>query len=345
MKKDILSLSADDITVLCREAGEKSFRAKQLYEWIWKKKVRSFDEMMNLSKGFRDKLNEEFYFKTLVIDSTQKSSDGTEKVVFKLEDGKVIEGVLIPSGDRLTACISSQVGCGMACKFCATGSLGFTRNLSVGEITDQLFSIDNIAIERYGHGLTNVVYMGMGEPLQNYKNVFASVKRITDPNGHGMAPSRITVSTSGLTKQIRMLADDNFPCHLAISLHIPDDAKRTQVMPVNEGNNLPELSDALAYYSEKTKDRISVEYTLLNDVNDSLEDASKLANFTKRFPVKINIIEYNPHSASPYKASPRHKMDAFVKFLQGLNLIVNVRHSKGKDIDAACGQLAAKKQG
>jgi 23S rRNA (adenine2503-C2)-methyltransferase len=252
--------------------------------------------------------------------------------------------VLIPSKDRLTACISSQVGCGMACTFCATGSLGFTRNLSAGEITDQLFAIDQIGLENYGKTVGNVVYMGMGEPLQNYKNVMKSVKRLTDPKGHGMAPSRITVSTSGLTKQIRQLADDDFNCHLAISLHIPDDATRTRVMPVNEGNNLDILSDALAYYYEKTHDRISIEYTLLDGVNDSIEDASKLGYFTKRFPVKINIIEYNPHDASPYKAASSQNMDAFVRFLQGLNLIVNVRHSKGKDIDAACGQLAAKKK-
>ncbi len=344
MKQDILSLTKGEIKDLCVELGEKSFRAKQLYEWLWQKKVRSFNDMSNLSKPFRDKLDADFYFKTLKVEYSQKSSDGTRKVAFKTEDSKIIEGVLIPSKDRFTACISSQIGCPLGCKFCATASLGFTRNLSVGEITDQLFAIDEIAQEQYGKKISNVVYMGMGEPLLNYENVQKSIQFLTDPNGYGMAPSRITLSTSGLTKQIKMLADDEFACHLAISLHIPNEEKRSEIMPINRKNSLQDLGEALQYYHQKTNDRISIEYVLLDGINDSLEDASNLAHFTKRFPVKINIIEYNPHENSPYKASKPEKMDAFVRFLQKLNLIVNVRRSKGKDIDAACGQLAAKKK-
>ena len=342
VKQDILSLSKQEITDICKELGEKSFRANQLYDWIWNKKVRSFDELTNMSKQFREKLTETYFFKTLSISSIQKSKDGTQKIVFHLGDGALIEGVLIPSRDRITACISSQVGCGLACSFCATGTMGFIRNLSVGEITDQLFEIEKIARTEFSRPVTNVVYMGMGEPLQNYENVLKSIDRITDVNGHAMAPSRITVSTSGISKFIQKLADDNFACNLAVSLHFPDDERRTKYMPVNKANNLNSLSDALAYYYKKTKNRISIEYALLHSINDSTDDASLLAHFTKRFPVKINIIEYNPFSGSPFKPSKPEKQESFVAFLQKLNLIVNVRYSKGKDIDAACGQLVKK---
>lgn len=338
-KQDILSLSNQEIVAVCEQLGEKSFRAQQLLEWLWNKKARSFDELTNMSKQFREKLAEAYYFKTVTISNIQKSKDGTQKFVFRLGDGAHIEGVLIPSRERITACISSQVGCGLACEFCATGTMGFTRNLSVGEITDQLFAIEQVAIQELERPVTNVVYMGMGEPLQNYEHVMASIARITDVKGHAMAPSRITVSTAGISKFIKKLADDNFACNLAISLHFPDDERRTKYMPVNKANNLNSLSDALAYYHQKTKKRISIEYALLHGINDSIEDASLLAHFTKRFPVKINIIEYNSFHGSSFKPSKAKKQEAFVSFLQKLNLIVNIRHSKGKDIDAACGQL------
>jgi 23S rRNA (adenine2503-C2)-methyltransferase len=342
-KQDILSLSFDQLLAICLEMGEKKFRVDQLYQWLWQKRIRSFHDMSNLSKTFRDQLQDRFFFQTSKVSSIQKSTDGTQKVVFHLHDGQVIEGVLIPSKDRLTACISSQVGCGLDCAFCATGALGFTRNLSVGEITDQFFILDDIARKETNQGVTNIVYMGMGEPLQNYDAVMTSISRLTEEKGSAMAPSRITLSTSGLAKNIMRLADDNFKCNLAISLHTANNGIRNKIMPVNKTNDIQKLSEAIAYYYEKTHNRISIEYALLDGINDTIEHARELADFTKRFPVKINIIEYNAFATSPFKKSEKQKMEAFVAFLEKLNLIVNVRYSKGKDIDAACGQLASKK--
>ncbi|MDR2963930.1 MAG: 23S rRNA (adenine(2503)-C(2))-methyltransferase RlmN [Bacteroidales bacterium] len=340
---DILSLSYEELLAQCLEMGEKKFRVEQLYQWLWQKGVRNFDEMLNLSKSFREQLKQRFYFQTVRVDSQLHSKeDGSTKVAFRLHDGVFVEGVLIPSKDRLTACISSQVGCGLACTFCATGAQGFTRNLSVGEITDQYFALNEIAKERSGHGVSNIVYMGMGEPLQNYNNVMKSIARLTEAKGQAMAPSRITLSTAGIAKFITQLADDGFACNVAISLHAANNGLRTKLMPVNKANDLQKLSDALAYYYEKTHNRISIEYTLLKGVNDSIEHAREMADFTKRFPVKINIIEYNAHEHSQFEKSDKETFNAFVAFLERLNLIVTVRYSKGKDIQGACGQLAKK---
>lgn len=344
-KRDILSVTFNELCNSLLELGEKKFRATQLYEWLWKKRVRSFDEMSNLSQNLREQLSERYFFQTVKIVTPQTSADGSCKFAFALNDGNVVEGVLIPSKDRMTACISTQVGCGMQCAFCATATLGFTRNLSVGEITDQFFVMDAYARENGSNGISNIVYMGMGEPLMNYAAVMDSIERLTDPKTVGLAPSRITVSTSGIVKNIVKLADDGFPCNLAISLHAPKDSLRSVIMPVNKSNSLEKLSDALAYYHEKTGGRITIEYLLLRDVNDSIQHARDLAEFTKRFPVKINVIEFNPHENSVYKKSDRQTLDAFVNFLKGLNLIVNVRYSKGRDIAAACGQLAGKVKG
>ena len=342
MKQDILSLSFDELSRSLEELGEKKFRATQIYQWIWTKRVRNFNEMSNLSQTLRDRLAETYFFQTVKIATPQKSSDGSCKFAFSLNDGNIVEGVLIPAKDRVTACISTQVGCGMQCSFCATASLGFTRNLSVGEITDQYFVMDSYAKKNMGNGISNIVYMGMGEPLMNYVAVTQSVARLIDPKTVGLAPSRITLSTSGIIKNIIKLADDGFPCNLAVSLHAPKDLLRTQLMPINKTNPIAKLSDTLAYYHEKTNNRITIEYMLLKGVNDSLQNARDLAEFTKRFPVKINVIEFNPHKAASYQKSDRQTLDAFVNFLKGLNLIVNVRYSKGRDIAAACGQLAAK---
>ncbi|MFW5851850.1 MAG: 23S rRNA (adenine(2503)-C(2))-methyltransferase RlmN [Bacteroidota bacterium] len=343
-KQDILSLDISEIKKICTDCGEKTFRAQQIYQWIWKNRVRSFSEMTNLSANFRTFLETHYYFKTVSVLSTQKSKDGSIKIAFQLEDKQIIEGVLIPSGKRITACISSQVGCGLHCTFCATGSLGSIKNISVGEITDQLFHIDEISQNTYQQSVTNIVYMGMGEPLLNYDAVLASVNRLTDVNGTGISPTRITISTVGVADNIKKLADDNCPCNLAVSIHFPDDARRNTYMPINKKFNLSTLSESLAYYHQKTNKRISIEYTLLKNVNDSLEDASLLGHFTKRFPVKINLIEYNPYPASPFQASDTHTRENFAAFLERLNLIVTIRYSKGKDIDAACGQLAKKKR-
>lgn len=341
---DILSLSYDELLKICLEMGEKKFRVEQLYQWLWQKGVRNFDDMLNLSKTFREQLKTAFYFQTVQVDSQLNSKDSSIKVVFRLNDGNFIEGVLIPAKDRLTACISSQVGCGLGCTFCATGAQGFTRNLTAGEITDQYFALNEIAKERSGHGVSNIVYMGMGEPLQNYDNVMKSIERLTEAKGQAMAPSRITLSTAGIVKFIKQLADDGFACNLAVSLHAGNNGLRTKLMPVNKANDLQKLSEALAYYYEKTHNRISIEYTLLNGVNDAIEHAREMADFTKRFPVKINIIEYNAHENSQFAKSEKQTFEAFIAFLERLNLIVNVRYSKGKDIQGACGQLAKRKK-
>ena len=341
-KQDILSLSFDELCDSLVELGEKKFRASQVYQWLWQKRVRSFDEMSNVSQQLRDQLAERFFFQTVKVAKPQKSADGSCKVAFSLHDGAVVEGVLIPAKDRMTACISTQVGCGMHCTFCATATMGFIRNLSCGEITDQFFFLDTLARENGGNGISNIVYMGMGEPLMNYSAVMESIARLTDTKGVGLAPSRITLSTSGIVSQIKKLADDGFPCNLAVSLHAPKDMLRSQIMPVNKTNPLAKLSDALAYFHEKTGSRITIEYMLLNGLNDSIQHARDLAEFTKRFPVKINVIEFNPHPKASYKKSDKQTLDAFVNFLKGLNLVVNVRYSKGRDIAAACGQLASK---
>lgn len=272
----------------------------------------------------------------------QISNDRTIKCAFEVEPGKVVEGVLIPTTSRMTACISSQVGCSLACKFCATGRLKLMRNLTPGEIVDQVVYLRNESESRYGIPLSNIVYMGMGEPLLNYKNVIASVEAITSPDGLGMSPQRITVSTAGIAKMIKKLGDDKVKFNLALSLHAANDEKRSRIMEINDSNNLEALSDALRYFHEKTGSRVTLEYIIFRDFNDAIKDAHELAEFAKAVPVKINIIEYNPIDKGEFQQADPKRVDAFAQFLESRNLIVNVRRSRGKDIDAACGQLANK---
>lgn len=341
-KKDIRDLSLEDLSAFVESKGEKKFRAKQVMEWLWKKSASSFDEMSNLPKGFRDLLSEEYAFHKISLADEQVSSDRTVKCAFQVEPGKVVEGVLIPTNSRMTACISSQVGCSLACKFCATGRLKMMRNLSAGEIYDQVVYLKNEAENRYKIPLSNIVYMGMGEPLLNYKNVLRSVEKITSPDGLGMSPQRITVSTAGIAKMITKLGDDNVKFNLALSLHAANDEKRNKIMEINETNNLATLAEALRYFYDKTGTRITLEYIIFKDFNDTIQDAKELAEFAKNVPVKINIIEYNPIDAGEFQQADPLKVDAFAKYLEARNLVVNVRRSRGKDIDAACGQLANK---
>jgi 23S rRNA (adenine2503-C2)-methyltransferase len=322
--------------------NEKSFRAKQVYEWLWKKNASSFEEMTNLSKELREMLVQHFFIDHIQLQDQQISKDKTIKCAFTIEEGKVVEGVLIPTKSRTTACISSQVGCSLSCTFCATGRLKLLRNLSAGEIVDQVVYLKNQAEERYGQNLTNIVYMGMGEPLLNYKNVLQSIDRLCSEDGLGISPKRITVSTAGIAKMIRKLGDDDVKFNLALSLHAANDKKRDKIMEINESNNLSELSEALEYFHEKTGSRVTFEYIIFKDFNDEIEDARELANFAKCVPCKINIIEYNPIENGEFQQADAHKVDAFAAFLESKNLIVNVRRSRGKDIDAACGQLANK---
>lgn len=340
--KDIRSLTLDELIAFFESKGEKKFRAKQVHEWLWKKSASSFDEMTNLSVTTRELLKENFTLNKIKLSDEQVSSDRTIKCAFEVEPGKVVEGVLIPTATRMTACISSQVGCSLACKFCATGRLKMLRNLTAGEIYDQVVYLKNQSETRYNIPLTNIVYMGMGEPLLNYKNMMTSIEKITSPEGLGMSPQRITVSTAGVAKMIKKLGDDGAKFNLALSLHAANDEKRNKIMDINETNNLETLAEALRYFYDKTGTRVTFEYIIFKDFNDSIADARELAEYSKNLPVKINIIEYNPIDDGEFKQADAHKVDAFAKFLESRNLIVNVRRSRGKDIDAACGQLANK---
>jgi 23S rRNA (adenine2503-C2)-methyltransferase len=341
-KANIRNFSFEELKASMEVLGEKSFRSKQVYEWLWKKNAATFEEMTNLAKDLRSKLEEHYFIDHIKLDDQQISSDKTIKCAFSVEENKVVEGVLIPTTSRTTACISSQVGCSLACTFCATGRLKLMRNLTAGEIVDQVVYLRDQAENRYNTPLTNIVYMGMGEPLLNYKNVLRSVEMITSEEGLGMSPKRITVSTAGIAKMIRKLGDDEVKFNLALSLHAANDKKRSHIMEINDSNNLAELSDALRYFHQKTDSRVTFEYIIFKNFNDQIEDAQELAEFAKCVPCKINIIEYNPIDDSEFQQADRANVDNFATYLEAKNLVVNVRRSRGKDIDAACGQLANK---
>ena len=342
IKSDIRLLTQDQIKDFFISHGDKPFKAKQVWEWLWKKSVRNFEDMLNISVATRNFLKDNFIIQTIQPSFTQVSSDKTTKIAFQLHDKKIVEGVLIPAEGRMTACISSQVGCSLGCKFCATGKAGLTRNLEFYEIVDQVAIIAKYALERYNHQLTNIVFMGMGEPLLNYDNLLKAIERITAPDGFNMSPSRITVSTVGLTKMIKRLADDEVKFNLALSLHTANNRKRSEIIPVNEQNSIEKLIESLSYYYSKTKNRITFEYLILSHFNDSLSDAKELAEFCKNFPCKINIIEYNQVEGTGFKKATDINVKAFTGFLETKNIIVNVRKSRGEDIAAACGQLASK---
>lgn len=342
-KKDIRKLSLDQIKSEIEKFGEKAFKAKQIYEWLWLKSAFSFDEMTNLSLSLRDSLKENFVINNVTVDEQQISNDSTIKSKFKLHDDNFVEGVLIPADDRMTACVSSQIGCSLSCKFCATGYMDRIRNLDAAEIYDQVVIINQQAEENYGHHLSNIVFMGMGEPLLNYANVLAGIEKITSDKGLGMSPKRITVSTAGIAKMIIKLADDDVKFNLALSLHAANDEKRNKIMPINESNTLEALADALKYFHKKTGTRVTYEYIVFNDFNDTLDDAEDLYQFAQHVPCKVNIIEYNPISFSDFVNTEKDKLDLFKDYLEDKGVIVNIRRSRGKDIDAACGQLVVKK--
>ncbi len=341
-KKDIRALSLSEITDILKQKGEATFRAKQIYEWLWQKTAHTFDDMSNLSKPLRDWLNQTFVINAVIISDQQVSNDRTIKCAMKLHDGNVVESVLIPTKTRMTACISSQVGCSLTCAFCATGKLKRLRNLNADEIYDQVALVKNLAETKYNQPLTNIVYMGMGEPLLNYAETIRSVDRITSPDGLNMSPSRITVSTAGIAKMIMKLGDDNVKFNLALSLHAANDEKRNHIMPINETNTLDSLEEALNYFYHKTGSRVTFEYIVFKDFNDGIQDAKELADFCKKTTAKVNIIEYNPIDDGEYKQTTPERLDAFVHHLETKGIIVNVRKSRGKDIDAACGQLVNK---
>lgn len=340
--QDIRKISLDQLTRFFTESGEKAFRAKQVYQWLWQKSAITFDEMTNLSLSTRELLAAHYVINPIVTDQKQVSGDDTIKSAFRLHDSHLIEGVLIPADNRMTACVSSQVGCSLSCKFCATGYMDRKRNLDAGEIYDQVVVINRQAQEHYAQPLSNIVYMGMGEPLLNYANVLQSIEHITSPKGLGMSPKRITVSTAGIAKMIKKLADDEVKFNLALSLHAANDQKRDQIMPINETNSLNNLKEALQYFYQRTRTRITFEYIVFYNFNDSLKDAEELFKFTKQVPAKVNLIEYNPISEATFRNAEEDKLYRFSAYLEDRGVTVNVRRSRGKDIDAACGQLANK---
>lgn len=341
-RKLIREQTVEELAEYLKSNNFPSFRAKQIMDWLWKKNVGSFEEMKNIGKNLQEFLNSNFIIDKVSLKDQQISKDKTIKCAFEVDKNSIVEGVLIPTKKRMTACISSQVGCSLACTFCATGRLKLLRNLSAGEIYDQVFHLKNEANAQYQKSLSNIVYMGMGEPLLNYKNVLSSINWICSEEGLGMSPKRITLSTAGISKMIKKLGDDEVRFNLALSLHAANDEKRNKIMEINESNNLDSLRDALTYFYEKTKSRVTFEYIIFDGFNDELSDARELAEFAKCVPCKINIIEYNPIDGEPFKQAQEDKVNQFALFLESLNMIVNVRRSRGKDIDAACGQLANK---
>ena len=341
-KKNIRELKLEELIDFLKNQNIPSYRAKQIHEWLWKKRAINFNEMTSLSLSLRELLEQNFCLNAVKIHKAERSSDGTIKYSLKLHDNKLVEGVLIPSKKRLTACVSSQVGCGLSCTFCATGTLKLERNLNYAEIYDQIFILNEEALLNFGKPLSNIVYMGMGEPLLNYENLLKSIELVSSKTGLSMSPKRITVSTAGIAKMIKKLADDDVRFNLAISLHTSDDKKREEIMPINKSINLEELKESIKYFFEKTGTRITYEYILFKDINDSLDDAHELVKFCKSTPCKVNLIEYNSVDNIPFQKASNNKTEKFINFLNEKNVIVNLRRSKGKDINAACGQLVNK---
>ncbi len=341
-KRDIRALSKEELRSFFESIGDKAFRGTQVYEWLWSKGSHSFDEMTNISKETRAHLNENFVINHIKVDHLQKSADGTIKNAVKLHDGLIVESVLIPTKKRTTACVSSQVGCSLDCTFCATARLKRMRNLNPDEIYDQVVAIDKESRLYHDKPLSNIVFMGMGEPLMNYKNVLESIEKITSDEGLGMSPKRITVSTSGVPKMIKKLADDEVKFHLAVSLHSAIQETREQIMPFAKNFTLPDLREALEYWYSKTKRKITYEYIVWSGINDKWVDIEALVTFCKYVPCKVNIIEYNPIDDSHFQQASSIVIDDYIQALEHDRIPVTVRRSRGKDIDAACGQLANK---
>lgn len=341
-KKDIRALSKEDLRNFFVKQGDKAFRGNQVYEWLWQKAAHSFEGMTNLSKETRDLLDAHFTINHIQVDAMQRSKDGTVKNAVKLHDGLIVESVLIPTATRTTACVSSQVGCSLDCKFCATARLKRMRNLNPDEIYDQVVAIDKESRLYFNRPLSNIVFMGMGEPLMNYNNVIKAIDKITSPEGLGMSPKRITVSTSGVPKMIKKMADDDVKFNLAVSLHSAINEVRTSIMPFNETFPLEDLREALEYWYKKTRRKISYEYVVWKGINDSQRDIDAFVKFCKYVPCKVNIIEYNPIDDGEFQQASSDALDNYIYHLEKNGIVVNVRRSRGKDIDAACGQLANK---
>ncbi len=341
-KKDIRALTKEQLRDFFVNNGDKAFRGNQVYEWLWQKGAHSFEAMTNISKATREMLEANFVINHIKVDQMQRSSDGTIKNAVRLHDDLIVESVLIPTDTRTTACVSSQVGCSLDCRFCATARLKRMRNLNPDEIYDQVVAIDNESRLYFNRPLSNIVFMGMGEPLMNYNNVLKAIDKITSDEGLGMSPRRITVSTSGVPKMIRKMADDEVRFKLAVSLHSAIDETRTSIMPFNSTFPLADLREALEYWYQKTKSRITYEYVVWKGINDQRKDVEALVKFCKFAPSKVNIIEYNPIDDGEFQQANSEAIDMYQNLLEKNGITVTVRRSRGKDIDAACGQLANK---
>ena len=341
-KKDIRALTKEQLRTFFEKQGDKAFRGNQVYEWLWQKSAHDFDSMTNISKETREMLQNNFVINHIKVDHMQRSNDGTIKNAVKLHDGLVVESVLIPASNRTTACVSSQVGCSLDCKFCATARLKRMRNLNPDEIYDQVVAIDQQSRLYHNLPLSNIVFMGMGEPLMNYNNVLKAIDKITSPEGLNMASRRITLSTSGIPKMIKKMADDEVKFNLAVSLHSAIDEVRTSIMPFNDTFPIADLQEALEYWYAKTKRKITIEYIIWDKINDNQKAIDALVKFCKKVPSKVNLIEYNPIDDGEFQQADSNAIDQYIKTLEQNRIVVNVRRSRGKDIDAACGQLANK---
>lgn len=341
-KKDIRSLSKEQLQDFFVSRGEKAFRGKQVYEWLWSKSVHDFSDMTNVSKEIREMLEQHFVINHTQVHQMQVSQDGTVKNAVQLFDELIVESVLIPTTSRTTACVSSQVGCSLDCEFCATAKLKRMRNLNPDEIYDQVVTIDRQSKENHNRPLSNIVFMGMGEPLMNYNNVIKAIDKITSEEGLGMSPKRITVSTSGISKMIKKMADDGVKFKLAVSLHSAIEEIRNQIMPFTKNFPLTELREALQYWYAKTKSKVTYEYVVWKGINDDQKSIEALVKFCKYVPCKVNLIEYNPIDDGKFQQASVSAIDNYISALERANIVVKVRRSRGKDIDAACGQLANK---
>ena len=341
-KNDIRSLTLDELTSFFQKNSLPSYKAKQVYEWLWKKSCLSFDEMTNISLETRKLLKNKFVINHINIDRFQKSNDGTIKNAIALFDDLFVESVLIPTKNRTTACVSSQVGCSLDCEFCATSKMDRIRNLNPDEIYDQVATINSQSLNYYGKPLSNIVFMGMGEPLLNYNNVIEGIKKITSKDGLGMSPKRITVSTSGISKMIIKMADDNVKFNLAVSLHSAIEKTRNEIMPFTKKFPLNDLKQAIKHWYSKTKKIVTYEYIVWNNINDDDEHINALVDFCKFSPSKVNLIEYNSTENSLFNSASDSIIDRYIDALEKNKIPVTIRKSRGKDIDAACGQLANK---
>ena len=343
VKQDIRALTKDQLRDFFVLQNDKAFRGNQVYEWLWRKGAHDFDDMTNISKETRQMLKSNFVINHIEVDQMQRSNDGTVKNAIKLHDGMIVESVLIPTENRSTACVSSQVGCSLDCNFCATAKLKKMRNLNPDEIYDQVVAIDKQSRLYQNHKLSNIVFMGMGEPLLNYKNVLMAIDKITSDEGLSMSPRRITLSTVGIPKMIKKLADDNVKFNLAVSLHSAIDEVRSKMMPINKKSNLADLLEALQYWYVKTNRQITFEYVIWKNINDKQKDIDALVKYCKKIPSKVNLIEYNAIDDGEFQQASSKVTEQYVRTLEAHNITVNIRRSRGKDIDAACGQLANKK--